>query len=222
MPRTVLISGGSGGVGHALARKLAGSGYRPVVGFRHNRAAAEALAAETGGLALALDLSAAAGCEAALAALDAASTAIGAAVLMASPSLHVAALEQQSYQDFARHALVAIAGHGALLAALIRRDFRPNKSGTVIAVSTSAVGGTNIRPARHMSSYIAAKSGLEGLVHAAQADYPWLRTHILAPSYIETPMLGAFDSRFVELLRAQNKLESPDAVAADIVAALDQ
>jgi 3-oxoacyl-[acyl-carrier protein] reductase len=52
----VLVTGASGGIGTATARALAGEGARVGVHYHSNAAAAEALAAEVGGVALQADL----------------------------------------------------------------------------------------------------------------------------------------------------------------------
>ena len=54
--RTVLLTGASGGIGHAIARALHGAGAKLVLTGRRTEVL-EALAAETGGRALAVDLS---------------------------------------------------------------------------------------------------------------------------------------------------------------------
>lgn len=54
--RVALITGASGGIGAATARRLARRGERVVITYLHQRAAAEALASEIGGHALHLDL----------------------------------------------------------------------------------------------------------------------------------------------------------------------
>ena len=51
-----LVTGGSGGIGSAVARLLASEGVRVAVHYNTNRAAAEALAGEIGGVALQADL----------------------------------------------------------------------------------------------------------------------------------------------------------------------
>jgi 3-oxoacyl-[acyl-carrier protein] reductase len=51
-----LVTGGSGGIGSAIARLLASEGVRVAVHYHTNAAAAEALAAEIGGIALQADL----------------------------------------------------------------------------------------------------------------------------------------------------------------------
>jgi 3-oxoacyl-[acyl-carrier protein] reductase len=52
----VLVTGASGGIGSAVARTLAAEGARVAVHYRSNREAADALAADIDGVALAADL----------------------------------------------------------------------------------------------------------------------------------------------------------------------
>lgn len=56
MQKTVLITGGSRGIGAATARAFAAEGYRVAIGYRNSREKAEALAAEIGGIALQADV----------------------------------------------------------------------------------------------------------------------------------------------------------------------
>src|SRR5690242_20567934 len=51
-----LVTGGSGGIGSAIARQLAAEGARVAVHYRSHQAEAEALATEIGGVALQADL----------------------------------------------------------------------------------------------------------------------------------------------------------------------
>ena len=51
-----LVTGASGGIGSAVARELAAEGARVALHYHRNREAAEALAAELGGVALQADL----------------------------------------------------------------------------------------------------------------------------------------------------------------------
>ena len=54
--KTVLITGGSRGIGAATARAFAAEGYRVAISYLHSREKAEALAAEIGGIALQADV----------------------------------------------------------------------------------------------------------------------------------------------------------------------
>ena len=54
--KSVLITGGSRGIGAAAARAFAAEGYRVAIGYLHSREKAEALAAEIGGMAVQADV----------------------------------------------------------------------------------------------------------------------------------------------------------------------
>ena len=55
--KTALVTGGSRGIGAAIARELATAGANVVVGYRSGKDGAEAIASETGGRALQADVS---------------------------------------------------------------------------------------------------------------------------------------------------------------------
>ena len=54
--KVVLVTGGAGGIGSALVRAFAREGSRVVIHYRTNEVRAEALARETGGIAIAADI----------------------------------------------------------------------------------------------------------------------------------------------------------------------
>ena len=54
--KTVLITGGSRGIGAAAARAFAAEGYRVAIGYLNSREKAETLAAEIGGMAVRADV----------------------------------------------------------------------------------------------------------------------------------------------------------------------
>jgi len=56
MQKTALITGGAKGIGAAISRELAASGWRAVINYHTSERAAHALAAEIGGLAIGADV----------------------------------------------------------------------------------------------------------------------------------------------------------------------
>lgn len=55
--KTALVTGGAGGIGSAVVRRLAADGFQVAVHYHTSRTAAEMLAAEVGGLAVSADVS---------------------------------------------------------------------------------------------------------------------------------------------------------------------
>ena len=50
--KTAIVTGGAGGIGEAVCRRLAADGYRVIVNYAHSKDKAEKLAAEIGGEAV--------------------------------------------------------------------------------------------------------------------------------------------------------------------------
>ena len=57
MAKTAIITGGSRGIGKAVAYALAEDGFIPVINYVKNREMAEKTASETGGIAFMADVS---------------------------------------------------------------------------------------------------------------------------------------------------------------------
>ncbi|MEO5335355.1 MAG: SDR family oxidoreductase [Magnetospirillum sp. WYHS-4] len=211
MVEAVLIAGGSGGIGSAVARRLAAAGLKPLVGYGRNRAAAEAL-----GWAIPLDMSDPAAIDAAVE--EAAKEPLLGLVLAASPPPVLAPFGQIAADDMEHQWRINVVGAQRLLAGIVKRCFRPRKKGIAVAVLTAAMGDGKMAAMPNLGAYVIAKYGLQGVMAAAAAEYPWLETHLVRPGFTETAMLDAFDPRFLDLLRAKKSFAAPETVAEDICA----
>lgn len=212
-----LVSGGAGGIGAATCAALAAAGYCPVVGYYHSATAAQAVAARTGGLALALDLASDASIDRALAQLAGAEGRLAGAVLAGSPPLALAPFGKIEAADLAAQLQVNVVGPQRLLAGLVRQCWRPYKDGVVIGILSRAMGEAGSGAASGMGAYVIAKYGMAGLLAVLAADYPWLRVRSVRPGYTETPMLAAFDERFLAQQREKTPFQTPQDVAAQIL-----
>lgn len=211
-----LVSGGSGGIGAAVCEQLAARGCAPVVGYHRNAAAAAAVAQRTGGRPLALDLGDEASILVAVAQLEAAPMLCG-VVLAGSPPLTLGPFGKISADDLQQQWQVNVLGPQRLLAELVRHCFRRHKRGAVVGVLTRAMGEGIAGAASGMGAYVIAKHGMAGVLAALAADCPWLRVRAVKPGYTETPMLAAFDERFLAMQRAKSPFQTPAQVASLIV-----
>jgi NAD(P)-dependent dehydrogenase (short-subunit alcohol dehydrogenase family) len=220
-----LVSGGSGGIGGALCRALATAGYRPVVGFARSREAANKIGAETGGVALPLDLASDQSIKEAIDTLADDPIPLAGVVLAASPPPALGAFGKIEPAEVALQWRVNVEGPRQLIAGLVRRCLRPRKSGIVIAVLSKAMGDESNPAARGMGAYLISKYGLLGLMRVVASEYSWLRTGVVRPGYTETAMLAAFDPRFLDTIRAARlggRFDQPEVVAREVLAIIAQ
>lgn len=214
--RWCLVSGGSGGIGAAVCERLAQRELLPIVGYHRSGDSARELAKRCNGLALELDLGRAESIESAARRLEELPWLSG-VVLAGSPAPDLLPFGKLTLAQLQEQWQVNVLGPQQLLAQLIRGRFRKQKAGFVVGVLSRAMGGAGEPATPNMGAYVIAKHGLCGVLSAVAADYPWLRVGSVRPGYTETPMLRAFDERFLELERAKAPFQTPGAVAEQIL-----
>ena len=226
--RSLLVTGGGGGIGRALSLMAGEAGWHVHVGYNTGAERAGAVAdaiKATGGTAgtVWLPLHAADSLRAAAIGLAEGDRPPTALALCAAPAPDVAAFGKQTPEQLRTQLEAQVVGNHLLLAEVWRRCFRVQGGGTVLAVLTAATGP---RTASHMAGYVAAKAGFEGLLRAAAAELgrAGLRIGVVRPGYVETPMLGAFPALAIEQARAAapgGRFLKPEEVAAPLAAALE-
>lgn len=211
-----LVSGGAGGIGAALCSELAAAGYKPIVGYNRGQGAAEVVAQRSGGVSLKLDLSSDASIDAALVSL-AELPRLSGVVLGASPPLAPGPFSKITPEQMQQQWQVNVMGPQRLLSGLVKGCFRKHKQGNVVGILTQAMGDEHTPASAGLGAYVIAKHGLAGLLKLLQAEYPWLRVSTVKPGYTDTPMLDAFDPRFLEMQRAKAPFSTPSQVASQIL-----
>ena len=212
--RRALVTGGSGGIGAALCRRLAADGFHVFIHAHQNRAAAEALAAEleAGGAsasALQFDLTDGAAIRACLEPLvDAAPI----QVLVNNAAIHAdAVFPGMSGEQW--HSVLNVSLNGffhvtqSLLMPMIRTRW-----GRIINISSVAALTGN----RGQVNYSAAK----GAIHAATKSLALelasrgITVNAVAPGIIATAMSeGAFDKEAIARLVPMKRAGTPQEVA---------
>lgn len=225
--RSLVVTGGSSGIGAAVSLAAARNGWHVWIGYAKGRNRALALATDIGNLGqsatpIRLPLDDADALRVGVETMAAGPLPPSAAVLCGGLPPDVGPLLKQTPDLFRRQLECAVVGHAVFLSELWRRCFRGRGGGHVLAV-LSAAQGPSVAP--HMASYVAAKGGFEALLRATLAELgpAGLRVSVARPSYVETPMLDAFDERFLDRARRQTssgRFLQPCEVAGALVAAL--
>ena len=216
--QTVLITGGAGGIGSSLAKRLVARGDSVVLFGRHAEPL-EALVAELGANALAVPGDA---CQA-----DDLTRAVEAAVNQFGKldglahcvgSIRLKPLHLTSLAEFTETIEVnLISAFLATKAAL--GPMRSAGSGSIVLVSSVAVRqGLN-----NHETIAAAKGGIEGLVRSASITYARqkIRINAVAPALTETPLAAPLlrneaARSFSEAMHPLGRVGQPDDVAAVI------
>jgi NAD(P)-dependent dehydrogenase (short-subunit alcohol dehydrogenase family) len=180
--KTVILAGGSGGLGAAVARLAAGRGFAPVLGYLRNRDRAELLATELAAPAVGGDILDSAVRSALIEAASKAGDLYGLVILTGDPAR--VPIEKATAEDLLQSTRVNFAGP-----VLLARDFAAalgERDGAIVFLST--MQGIGIFPGSTV--YAAPKAAL---VHTAKilAKQWKTRVNVVAPGVNNAGMAEA-------------------------------
>jgi 3-oxoacyl-[acyl-carrier protein] reductase len=216
--RLAIVTGGGRGIGRAICLALAEDGYRLVINYRSNRAAAEQTlaaveAAGSEGLLLELDVTDTAACTERLPALLQAEGAP--AVLVNNAGVTADGLfpmmSAEAWQSVVR---TSLDGFFNLTKPVVKAMMR-KRSGSIVTISSVSGLVAN----RGQVNYSAAKAGLIGATRSLAAEVARLgiRVNAVAPGLIETDMTAevarAMGPEMIKQLIPMNRFGTPAEVA---------
>jgi 3-oxoacyl-[acyl-carrier protein] reductase len=217
--KTAIVTGASGGIGRAIAERLAADGFTVVVNYAGNVARAEetvkAIEA-TGGTAVAIrgDVSDA---DDVTRMFDSAKTRYGRidVVVNSAGIMPMAPITESSLADFDRVLATNLRGAFLVLAHAARHL---GEGGRIIALSTSVIA----KSFPSYGPYIASKAGVEGLVHvlANELRGRGITVNAVAPGPIGTDLF--FNGKTAEQIAQIGKLAPLERIGtpAEIAAAV--
>lgn len=214
--KTVVISGGAGGIGSAIVRRFKREGYRVVFGYHKSLEKAQKLAEETGALCLPLDVRREDAVRAFRAAAGRADVVIHNAGV-STQKLFTEIPEAEWDEMFEVHVKGAYRLYQAFLPDMIRE-----KRGSLVAIS-SMWGQVGASCEVH---YSAAKAALIGMTKALAKEVgpSNIRVNCVAPGVIATDMLASLSTADKETLMDETplcRLGTPDEVADAVLFATE-
>jgi 3-oxoacyl-[acyl-carrier protein] reductase len=209
--RLALVTGGSRGIGRAIAQELAGAGAEVVIGYRSGEQEAAAVAREIGGRAVQADVSQPE--EAARLVEEAGEIDI----LVNNAGLTRDGLIARMPDEDWRTVIDTNLGGAFATCRAAARGMMKRRSGTI--VNMTSVVGVHGNPGQ--TNYAASKAGLIGLTKALARELAsrGVRVNAVAPGYIETGLTDVLPDTVREALLASTplgRLGSPEDVAGAV------
>lgn len=192
--RIALVTGGSRGIGRAIALALAAAGADIAVNYRSRRAEAEEVAAAIDklgrrSLAVAADVSSAGEAQRLV---DSVSSALGRVGILVNNAGMAQPVTLDTLTEAVWDATIAVNLKSAFLVTqAVLPDMRRQRWGRIITISsTAAQTGGIVGP-----HYAASKAGLHGLTHAYASllAREGITANAIAPALVETDMIRGHD-----------------------------
>lgn len=193
MPKTALVTGGAGGIGGAICRRLAADGYLIYIGYSSSKARAEPLAGEIGGKAVKLDVTSPAD-------IEAAEELCGNVDILVNNAgvSEIGLFDSLSDENSRRIMEVNLIG-AMNCARTFVKGMISRKSGCIVNISSmwGQVG------ASCEVDYSASKAGLIGFTKALAKEVApsGIRVNCVSPGFIMTEMNSHFSQEDLELIR---------------------
>jgi 3-oxoacyl-[acyl-carrier protein] reductase len=209
--KTALVTGGSRGIGRAIALELARAGASVVVGYRSGQEEAEAVAADTGGRAVQADVS---------------DPAEAKRLVEEAGELHVLVnnagltrdglIVRMSDEDW-RVVLDTNLGGVFHTCRAAARGMMKRRAGAIVNVSS--IVGVHGNPGQ--TNYSASKAGIIGFTKALARELGerGVRANVVAPGYVRTRLTDVLDEELTGQMLASTplgRLGEPEDIASAV------
>ena len=213
--KVALVTGGSRGIGAAICHELGRAGARVAVNYRSNAEAAEAVAAEVGGIAVAGDVADPEQAEALVKRVESELGDIDALVNNAGVTRDTL-IVRMSDEDWDAVLDSNLRGTFHMCRAAARKMLR-RRTGSIVNL-TSVVG---LHGNAGQVNYAASKAGIVGLTKslAKELGNRGVRANAIAPGYIDTELTGVLPDDVRNLILGNTplgRLGTPEDVACAV------
>jgi len=222
-PRVAVVTGGAGGIGRAVCRRLAEEGHHLVVNYRHRGDRAAALVAEVvaagqvGAVAVQADIATDDGVQALHRAALREFGAVDVLVNNASPRINPKPLEVTDWSDIQAQLDVQVKGAFAMTRAVVP-GMAERGWGRIVNITSQVLEGS---PSVHWTGYAVAKGALAVFSRymAAELGPKGITVNCVAPGMCDTSLIGDISEKAQLMIARQTpvrRLAQPADVAAAV------
>lgn len=222
LSRVAIVTGGAGGIGEAVCRRLVADGFQLVLNYHGSQARAQAIVDNLNAdgpqaLAVQADVSTAAGVDALVSAAQRHFGPVGVLVNNASPRIGPKALADLGWDDLQRQLNVQLKG-ALLLTQRCSADMRTRGAGRIVNVTSQVIEGT---PTPQWTAYAVAKAALAMFSRsmAAELGPAGITVNCVAPGMTDTALIGDIPEKQQLIIARQTPLRRL-AQPADVAAAV--
>jgi 3-oxoacyl-[acyl-carrier protein] reductase len=222
LSRVALVTGGAGGIGEAICRRLARDGFKVVINYQGSRERAETIAqdiaaADGEAVAIQADVATPEGVGQLLLQARRHFGEVGVLVNNASPRIHPKALADTEWADLQRHLDVQLKA-AFLLSKHFGADMASRGAGRIVNITSQVIEGT---PTLHWTCYAVAKAAVAMLSRnlAVELGPRGVTVNCVAPGMTETGLIGDIAEKHQMVIARQTplrRLARPDDVASAV------